>query len=322
MEHCADLLPEHFRFVRGVVDSQDFSLNISREMLQHGRQLKVIATNVEKKVKAELKKLMEDEPEKYEVFYKSFGIQLKYGIVGGFGANRDMLSDLIMLYSSKAEKLIPLAEYIKNMPEEQKYIYYAGGESIALLDKLPQAEQVREKGYEIFYLTEEIDEFVVRTLGKFEEKEFRSVNDDDLGIEEDDDKKEAERQETENKDLLEFVKEALDGKVEAVRFSSKLKSHPVSLAAQGEISLEMEKYFKSMQGRQQEGFMGDMRAQRVLELNAGHRSFSILKDAFENDKEKAAKYAKLLYGQSLLTAGVPLDDPSEFSDLISEITFS
>ena len=320
MEHCADLLPEHFRFVRGVVDSQDFSLNISREMLQHGRQLKVIATNIEKKVKAELKRLLENEPEKYEGFYKSFGIQLKYGIVGGFGANRDLLSDLIMLYSSRAEKLIPISDYIKNMPEEQKYIYYAGGDSVALLDKLPQAEQVREKGYEILYLTEEIDEFVVRSLGKYEEKEFRSVNDDDLGFEDGDDKKETERRETENKELLEFVKDSLDGQIAAARLSQKLKSHPVCLAAQGEISLEMEKYFKSMQGRQ-ETFMGDMRAQRVLELNAGHPSFEVLKDAFENDKEKAAKYAKLLYGQALLTAGVSLDDPAGFSELISELTF-
>ena len=320
MEHCADLLPEHFRFVRGIVDSQDFSLNISREMLQHSRQLKVIATNIEKKVKSELKRLMDNESEKYEEFYKSFGIQLKYGIVGSFGANRDLLSDLIMLYSSKAEKLISLAEYVKNMPEEQQFMYYASGESIALLNKLPQAEHVREKGYDILYLTEEIDEFVVRSLGKFEEKEFRSVNDDDLGFEDEEEKKETERLETENKDILDFVKQSLDGKVANVRFSAKLKSHPVCLAAQGEISLEMEKYFKSMQGKQ-ESFMGDMRAQRVLELNDGHPSFAALKSAFVSDKDKAAKYAQLLYGQALLMAGVPLDDPAEFSELISELAF-
>ena len=320
MQHCSDLLPEHFRFVRGVVDSPDFSLNISREVLQHDRQLKVIATNVEKKVKAELLRLLENDREKYEVFYKSFGVQLKYGIANGYGANRDLLADLIMFYSSKAEKLIPLTEYVKNMPEEQKYIYYAGGENTALLDKLPQAEQIREKGYEILYLTEEIDEFVVRILSKFEDKEFRSVNDEDLGLDSDDDKKEAERQETENKDLLEFVKESLDGEVAAARLSQKLKSHPVCLTTQGEISLEMEKYFKSLQGRQ-EGMFGEMKAQRVLELNAGHPSFAALKAAFEGDKEKAAKYSRLLYGQALLTAGVPLDDPSEFSDLISELLF-
>ena len=325
MEHCADLLPEHFRFVRGVVESPDFSLNISREILQHDRQLKVIATNIEKKVKAELKKLLESDFEKYEKFYKSFGIQLKYGVINGYGANRDMLSDLLLFYSSKEKKLIPLADYVKNMAEDQKYIYYAGGENIALLDKLPQAEQVREKGYDIIYLTDEVDEFVVRSLRNFEEKEFRSVNDEDLGLEGDEGKKEAERQETENKDVLEFVKESLDGKVAAVRLSSKLKSHPVCLAAQGEISLEMEKYFKAMQAIQgqqgQDEMFGEMRAQRVLELNAAHPSFSTLKDAFESDKEKAAKYAKLLYGQALLTAGVPLEDPPEFSELISDLLF-
>ena len=325
MEHCADLLPEHFRFVRGVIESPDFSLNISREILQHDRQLKVIATNIEKKVKAELKKLLENDFEKYEKFYKSFGIQLKYGIVNGYGANRDMLSDLIVFYSSKEKKLIPLADYVKGMAEDQKYIYYASGENITLLEKLPQAEQVREKGYDILYLTDEVDEFVVRSLRNFEEKDFRSVNDEDLGIEGDEGKKEAERKETENKDVLEFVKESLDGKVAAVRLSSKLKSHPVCLAAQGEISLEMEKYFKAMQaiqGRQgQEDMFGEMRAQRVLELNASHPSFAALKEAYDNDKEKAAKYAKLLYGQALLAAGVPLEDPPEFSGLISELLF-
>jgi len=323
MEHCSDLLSEHFRFVRGVVDSQDLSLNISREMLQHDRQLKVIATNIEKKVKAELKKLMESDMEKYEKFYKSFGIQLKYGIANGFGMNRDLLSDLLMFYSSTAEKLIPLTNYIKNMPEEQKYIYYAGGESVALLDKLPQAEHIREKGYEILYLTEEIDEFVVRTLRNFEEKEFRSVNDGDLGLESDEEKKEAEQQETDNKDILEFVKESLDGKVAAVRLSQKLINHPVCLAAQGEISLEMEKYFKSMQGMQgrQDDMFGEMRAERVLELNADHPSFAALKAAFENNKEKAAKYSQLLYGQALLTAGVPLEDPTAFSELVSDLAY-
>ena len=321
MEHCPDLLPEHFRFVRGVVDSQDFSLNISREMLQHDRQLKVISTNIEKKVKAELKKLLESDFEKYEGFYKSFGVQLKYGILNGYGVNRDLLSDLILFYSSKDEKLIPLDQYVKNMPEEQKYIYYAAGESIALLDKMPQAEQVREKGYEILYLTDEVDEFVVRTLMKFDEKEFRSVNDGDLELDNDEDKKKAKRQAKENKNILEFIKESLDGKVAEVKLSQKLKSHPVCLAAQGEISIEMERYFKAMQGRQ-DAMMGDMKAQRVLEINADHSCFGVLKNAFENDKDKAAGLSKLLYGQALLTAGVPLDDPAEFSELVSKYAFA
>jgi len=321
MEHCADLLPEHFRFVRGVVESPDFSLNISREMLQHDRQLKIIATNIEKKVKAELKKLLNDDLEKYEKFYKAFGIQLKYGITNSFGTNKDMLSDLIMFYSSKAGKLITLTEYVKNMPEEQKYIYYASGENVTMLEKLPQAEQVRDKGYEIFYLTEEIDEFVIRALGNFEEKEFRSVNDGDLGLDSEEDKKELEQQESDNKELLEFVKESLDGKIAAAKLSTKLKSHPCCLAAQGEISLEMEKYFKSMQGRA-DGMPEDMmKAQRVLELNAEHASFKALKETFSGDKDRAAKYAKVLYGQALLTAGVPLEDPNEFSELVSELLF-
>jgi len=226
-----------------------------------------------------------------------------------------------MFYSSKAEKLIPLTEYVKNMPEDQKVIYYASGENTTLLDKLPQAEQIREKGYEILYLTDEIDEFVIRMLGKFEEKDFRSVVDGDLELESEEDKKELEQQETENKDILDFVRESLDGKVAAVKFSNKLRSHPVSLAAQGEISLEMERYFKSMQGRQDGGMFGEMRAERVLELNAGHASFTALKEAYESDKDKAAKYAQLLYGQALLTAGVPLEDPSEFSELVSELLF-
>ncbi|MDR2590072.1 MAG: molecular chaperone HtpG [Oscillospiraceae bacterium] len=321
MEHCSDILSEHFRFVRGVVDSQDFSLNISRELLQHDRQLKVISTNIEKKIKAELKKLMDDDIEKYETFYKAFGIQLKYGIANGYGMNRDLLADLIMFYSSKAEKPIPLDEYVKNMPEEQKYIYFASGESISLLDKLPQAEQVRDKGYEILYLTDDIDEFVVKVLGKFEEKEFRSVNDSDLGYENEEEKKEIEQQETDNKDLLDFVKESLDGKVAAVRLSGKLKSHPVCLTTQGEITLEMERYFKSMQAQQGVGMFGEMQAERVLELNAEHPSFAALHDAFANDKDKAKDFSKLLYGQALLTAGVPLEDPAEFSELVSKLVF-
>ncbi len=315
MEHCADLLPEHFRFARGVVDSQDLSLNISREMLQHDRQLKVIASNLEKKIKAELKKLMDNEYDKYVTFFKSFGLQLKYGILNGYGMNKDLLSDLIMFYSSKAEKLIPVAEYVKNMQEGQKYIYYACGENAAKLDKLPQAESVREKGFEILYLTEDVDEFVVRTLMKFEDKEFKSVNDDDLGLETEDEKNETEKLETENKEILDFVKDSLGGKIASAKLSHKLKSHPVCLTTQGGVSLEMERYFASLQGGPSE----NIKAERVLELNASHPVFAALKDTVSSDKEKAKKYAELLYGQSQLIAGVALDDPSHFADLISEL---
>jgi molecular chaperone HtpG len=315
MEYCADLLPEHFRFVRGVVDSQDLSLNISREMLQHDRQLKVIASNLEKKIKAELKKLMENDDDKYVTFFKSFGLQLKYGILNGYGVNKDLLSDLILFYSSKAEKLIPITDYVKSMPEGQKYIYYACGESSSKLDKLPQAESVREKGFDILYLTEDVDEFVVKTLMKFEDKEFRSVNDDDLDLESEDEKKETEKLETENKDILDFIKDSLGGKIAAAKLSHKLKSHPVCLTSQGGVSLEMERYFASLQSGPTEA----IKAERVLELNANHPVFTALKDTVASDKEKAKKYAELLYGQSQLIAGVSLDDPARFTDLVSEL---
>lgn len=315
MEHCADLLPEHFRFVRGVVDSQDLSLNISRELLQHDRQLKIIANNLEKKIKAELKKLLENDPDKYVTFFKSFGIQLKYGIMNGYGVNRDLLSDLLMFYSSGAEKLIPLTEYVGNMKEDQKYIYYACGESVSKLEKLPQAETVRDKGFEILYLTEDVDEFVIRTLMQFEEKEFRSVNDEDLGLESEEEKTATEQLETDNKDILEFIKESLGGKIAAAKLSHKLKSHPVCLTTQGGVSLEMERYFATLQG----GPAETVKAERVLELNANHPVFEALKNIIETDKDKANKYAELLYGQSQLVAGLSLDDPSHFADLVSEL---
>lgn len=315
MEYCSDLLPEHFRFVRGVVDSQDLSLNISREMLQHNRQLKVIETNLEKKIKAELKRLMENDYDKYVKFWNSFGLQLKYGILNNFGANKDLLSDLLMFYSYKAGKLISLHEYVKNMPEDQKYIYYACGESVQKLEKLPQAENVREKGYDILYLTDDIDGFVVKTLIRFEEKEFRSVNDDDLGLESEDEKKKTEELETENKDLLDFIKESLGGKIAAAKLSRKLKSHPVCLTTQGGITLEMERYFASLKNDMPE----NMKAERVLELNANHAVFQTLKNTYQSDKEKAGKYAELLYGQAQLIAGDSMDDPARFAELVSSL---
>ncbi len=317
MDACPALLPEHFRFVRGIVDSQDLSLNISREMLQHDRQLKVIAANLEKKIKSELKKLMDSEPEKYQKFFKSFGLQLKYGILNSYGEKKDLLSDLLMFYSSKEEKPVSLQQYVEKMPEEQKYIYYACGESISQLDKLPQAEPLRERGFEILYLTDDMDDFVVKMLGNYMEKPFCSVNAGDLGLKTDEEKKETEQLESDNRGLLDFIKDSLDGKVAAVKLSDKLVSHPVCLTTQGSISLEMERYFANIPN--QDGPM--LRAERVLELNPKHKAFETLKEAYETDKDKAAKYAKLLYGQSLLIAGVPLDDPSQFSDLICDIIF-
>lgn len=315
MERCTDLLPECFRFVRGIVDSQDLSLNISREMLQHDRQLRVIATNLEKKVKSELKKLMTEDPGLYREFFKNFGLQLKYGILSDFGVKKELLQDLLLFYSSNDKESVSLSEYVSKMPEDQKYIYYACGDSISRLDKLPQSEPVKEKGYSILYLTDEPDEFVMNMLGSYENKQFKSINADDLGIEDQESKDEIIKQEKEYKELLEFVKDSLDGSVAAVKLSNKLKSHPVCLSSQGAISLEMEKYFQSLPGDANE----KLKAERVLELNAGHRTFDALKNAWETDKDKAAKYAKLLYFQSLLIAGMEIPDPAAYAGLVNDL---
>lgn len=315
MDKCSDLIPEHFRFVRGVVDSQNLSLNISREILQHDRQLRTIAANLEKKIKSELKKMMTDDREGYDKFYNAFGLQLKYGIANEYGIHKELLSDLIMFFSSTEKKLVSLNEYVSRMPEEQKYIYYACGESVSKLDTLPQTELIRDKDYEILYMTDSVDEFVVRMLGKFEDKEFKSVNDKDLGIETDEEKKETEKKAEESRELLDFVKESLGGKVKDVRISSKLKSHPVCLTTDGEITLEMEKYFKSLPGSE----MGGIQAERVLELNPEHPAFKALEKAFETDKEKAGKYAEILYTQSLLIAGMDIENPAEYADLVCSL---
>lgn len=315
MDKCSDLIPEHFRFVRGVVDSQNLSLNISREILQHDRQLRTIAANLEKKIKSELKKMMTDDREGYDKFYNAFGLQLKYGIANEYGIHKELLSDLIMFFSSTEKKLVSLSEYVSRMPEEQKYIYYACGESVSKLDTLPQTELIRDKGYEILYMTDSVDEFVVRMLGKFDDKEFKSVNDKDLGIETDEEKKETEKKAEESRELLDFVKESLGGKVKDVRISAKLKSHPVCLTTDGEITLEMEKYFKSLPGSE----MGGIQAERVLELNPEHPAFKALEKAFETDKEKAGKYAEILYTQSLLIAGMDIENPAEYADLVCSL---
>lgn len=315
MERCEQLLPEHFRFVKGVVDSDNLSLNISREILQHDRQLKQIANNLEKKIKSELKKLMTSEREKYEGFFTEFGLQLKYGVVSDYGVHKDQLSDLLLYYSSLTDSLVSLEEYVSGMPESQKYIYYARGESVNKINLLPQAETVKEKGYGILYLTDDVDEFVVNILGTFMEKEFKNINDKDLGLETDEEKQEAEKKEEENKELLDFVKEALGGEVEFVRISHKLKSHSVCLTSEGEVTLEMEKYFKSLPGEKENA----IKARRVLELNGEHHAFEALKKAFETDKEKAGKLSKILYTQALLIADMPIENAVEFAQLVSEL---
>ena len=315
MERCEELLPEHFRFVKGVVDSDNLSLNISREILQHDRQLKQIANNLEKKIKSELKKLMTSEREKYEGFFSEFGLQLKYGVVSDYGVHKDQLSDLLLYYSSLTDSLVSLEEYVSSMPESQKYIYSARGESINKINLLPQTETVKEAGYAILYLTDDVDEFVVNILGTYMEKEFKNINDKDLGLETDEEKQEAEKMEEENKDLLDFVKESLGGEVEFVRISHKLKSHSVCLTSEGEVTLEMEKYFKSLPGEKENA----IKARRVLELNGEHHAFEALRNAFETDKDRAVKLSKILYTQALLIADMPIDNAVEFAQLVSEL---
>ncbi|MEK3906444.1 molecular chaperone HtpG [Oceanobacillus sp. FSL W7-1309] len=312
MDKCADLLPDYFSFVKGMVDSEDLSLNISREMLQHDRQLKLIAKNMNKKIKTQLQSILRDDREKYEKFYKSFGQQLKYGVYSDFGQNKDLLQDLLLFYSSKEKKLVTLDEYVSRMPEEQKYIYYATGESNERIEKLPQTELVADKGYEILFFTDEIDEFAIRMLMNYKEKEFKSVSSGDLGIE-DDQKDATEEAQEENKGLFASMKEILSGKVKEVRASKRLKSHPVVLTADGEISIEMEKIINAMPDDQ------NIKAEKVLEINVNHEIFQALKKAQDQDKEKLNLYTNLLYNQALLIEGLPINDPVEFTNDICKV---
>jgi molecular chaperone HtpG len=314
MDKCADLLPDYFSFVKGLVDSEDLSLNISREMLQHDRQLKVIAKSIEKTISNELKKMLKNEREKYEEFWKAFGLQLKYGIYSDFGMNKEKLQDLLMFTSSNEQKLVTLDEYVTAMREDQKYIYYATGESAARIEQLPQTELVKDNGFEILYLTDNIDEFAIKSLMKYKDKEFKSVSADDLGLDTPEKKEELKAKEEESADLLKELQEALNGKVTKVALSQRLKSHPVCLTSEGEISLEMEKVLNSMPTDQK------IHAQRVLEINPDHEIFGKLKSLSEGgNKEKIGKYAKLLYDQALLIEGMSIEDPVEFSNLICEL---
>ncbi|MBB6631405.1 molecular chaperone HtpG [Clostridium algidicarnis] len=314
MDKCQDLLPDYFSFVKGMVDSEDLSLNISREMLQHDRQLKLIAKNIKNKIKSELVSLLKNEREKYEKFYESFGRQLKYGVYNDFGADKEMLQDLLMFYSSKEKKLVTLDEYISRMPESQKYIYYASGESNERIEKLPQTELVAEEGYEILYFTDDVDEFTIRMLMSYKEKEFRSVSSNDLGIETKENEKEEEKaQKEENKELFEYMTKALSGKIKEVRASKRLKHHPVCFSNDGEISIEMEKILNSMPNNQ------EIKADKILEINTNHDVFKALKSAFEGDKEKLDLYTNLLYTQALLIEGLPINDPVEFTNDICKI---
>ena len=309
MENCQELLPEHFRFVKGVVDSQDFSLNISREVLQHDHQLKTVAQTLEKKIKNELLSLLRKEREKYEEFWGEFGRQIKYGVVSDYGMHKENLKDLLMFYSSTEEKLVTLSEYVDRMTEEQKYIYFATGENASAISKLPQTEMVQSKGFEILYCTQDIDEFTLQTLMNYNEKQFKSVDSDDLGIENEDSNENAE----EFADVMTFVKETLGDKVSEVISSKKLVSHPVCMTAKGGISFEMEKYFQSIQPE------ANMKAQRCLELNTSHNAVKAIKENMESNPEKAKKMAEILYNQSLLIAGLPIEDPSGYADLVCSL---
>lgn len=312
MEKCGDLLPDYYSFVKGMVDSEDVSLNISREILQHDKQLKLIGKNIKNKITSQLKGLLKDDREKYEKFYTTFGRQLKYGVYSDFGANKDVLQDLIMFYSSKEKKMVTLDEYVSRMPEDQKYIYYASGESYERIDKMPQTELVADKGYEILYFTEDIDEFAIKMLINYKEKEFKSVSSGDLGIEAEEEKNN-DSEDKDNKEILTAMKEILSGKVKDVRASKRLKTHPVCFSTEGELTIEMEKVLQSMPNNQ------NAKADKILEINTNHEVFHSLKSVFEQDKEKLALYTNLLYSQALLIDGLSIEDPVEFTNDICKL---
>ncbi len=309
MQKCQDLLPEYFGFVQGVVDSQDLSLNISRELLQHDRQLQFISKKIKEKIKKELLSLQKDEREDYVKFFEAFGRTLKFGLYSEYGMNKDMLQDLIMFYSSTEKELVTLKEYVERMEEEQKYIYYATGETADKIAKLPQLEVFADKGYEVLFFTDEVDEFAIKMLGAYSEKEFKSISSGDLDLENQDDESQEDSPESdENKELFDFIAESLGGKIKSAKASKKLKTHPVCLSSEGELSIEMEKVLSMMPDG------GGAKAEKILEINTSHRIFETLRDAFSNDREKAEKIARVLYNQALLIEGLSIEDPVEYAN--------
>ena len=315
MEKCADLLPDYFSFVKGLVDSEDLSLNISREMLQHDRQLKLIASRLEKKIKSELKSMLTNEREKYEEFFKNFGLQLKYGVYSDYGTHKELLQDLLLFYSSSEKKMVTLDEYVGRMKEDQKYIYYACGETTDRIDRLPQTELLKDKGFEILYLTDDVDEFALKMMMKYADKEFRNVSDKDLGLETEVDSKEIQKQNEENGELLRFMKDALGDKVSEVKLSERLKSHPVCISSDGGVSIEMEKVLSAMPGANGQ----KIQAKRVLELNASHPVFARLQKLFAENPDAVKEYTSLLYDQALLIEGLPIEDPVAFSNAVCKL---
>ena len=313
MDKCADLLPDYFSFVKGLVDSADLSLNISREMLQHDHQLKLIAKSIEKTIKSELKKMLNNDRENYEKFWKSFGVQLKFGVYDNYGRDKDAVEDLLLFTSSAEKKLVTLDEYVARMKEDQKYIYYAAGDSVAKIEALPQTELLRDKGYEILYLTDNVDEFAVKVLMRHGEKEFRNVSEGDLGIDSEEQKEETKKLSEDNKDMLALITEALGGKIKECRISDKLKSHPVCISSFGQISLEMEKILNQNPQNQK------VTSEKVLEINPNHKIFAAMQKLYETDKDKFKDYASILYDQALLIEGMQIDDPVEFSNKICSL---
>ena len=314
MEKCGDLLPDYFSFVKGLVDSADLSLNISRELLQHDRQLKVIAKAIEKKIKSELEKLLKTDREKYEKFFDSFGVQLKFGMYSDFGSHKETLQDLVMFRSSKEKKYVTFKEYVEAMPEDQKAIYYAPGEAIDRIDMLPQVEAVKSRGYEVLYLTDDVDEFALKVLGKYADKEFKNVTAEALDISTDEEKENVNKENESSKDMFDFMKEHL-GKVSAVRFTSTLKRHPVCLTSEGDLSVEMEKVLSRMPGAED----GAPKASVALEINANHPIAEKLKSLYESDKEALEKYSDILYSAACLISGVAVEDPVKLCELITEL---
>ena len=314
MDKCADLLPDYFSFVKGLVDSEDLSLNISREMLQHDAQLKLIAKSLEKKIHTELKKLMKDSRDTYEKVFTAFGTQLKFGLYNSFGTKNDVLSDLVMFHSSNDKKLTTLKEYVERMKESQDTIYYACGDSVDKIDMLPQSEAVKEKGFEILYFTENVDEFAIQILREFEGKKFANICTDNIELDTEEEKAELKEKNDSGKDMLEFFKTSVGDGVSAVRFTNKLKNHPVCLSTEGEISLEMEKVLNSMPMNEQK-----VKAEIVLEINANHPIADKLSELYESDKDKAGEYAKILYAQARLIEGLSVDNPTELSNMICNL---
>lgn len=315
MEKCADLLPDWFSFVKGVVDSEDLSLNISRELLQQDRQLKIIAKNLEKSIKNELAKLLKNDREKYEKFYSVFGLQFKFGIYQSYGAANETLKDLLMFPSSFDGKNVTLKEYVSRMKEDQKEIYYACGETKERIEMLPQLEKIKDKGYEVLYFTQDVDEFAIKVMINYDGKPFKSISDADLDLDTEEEKKEAKKLDEENKDMFTFMQEAIADKVKTVRLSKKLKTHPVCLSSDGSITIEMEKVLNAMP--QNDG--NKVKAEKALEINPNHPIFEKLKDLYANDKDKLKDYAKLLYDQALLIEGMSIDNPVEFANLVCEL---